>query len=1568
MMLMVTGSDAQDARNTVLNITHIRFSNDAVYSTLAAPVYRSVFISYEVLQPIYASSVDGSGNLVYSKVTATVPHSADGTLIEMSIGNNQQANFVNFPGHDVQSQFPDSTNWKFFNTPNFPLISNLQLQYSIQAYANTTSGDPDYLPVGYHGTVEITDVLMPESCKNPGEYTLRIGSAIAYHRPTHAGVMCPEFAQLELKWSDTVYDSTQVEVYATFEVTEYPLYAMDGYVEFLFPEGIFPNAYRLDEDARMILAMDANFTLETDAIGWDGLDQANITGVSTVSNREEADGPHRPRIRHLLEGNYARADPGSLVNVTVTNITLPWDCLTNQTFCVSIGYFSKCTKIERPITNCPVLKDLSLQFADSQYWTRDSTLTLTFNITENPLYAKPKYKVVIEFPNYRGFSVSGAWVKAAPMGYLQAASPAEGYAPMMMKYDPGTTHTFPVPPTIEFYLNGTGDQDVQWRQVYAENVVTFEIGNISLPLSCFEDPLTWKLQIGPWEVETVPAQSLITGCPILENLDVHFQPDYQGSHGVVATFTFDVTTAPLPLEPLKIVFPYYTGRSETFKIRSSMYDQLRFQVDGEANKPLTVYKGLTYYFEVESPHHPFGFVSAEGVYNDNMKVMGVPFATSLTSGVIEWEVPNFGLPNALHYVNPLKPWMNASISIEERPRGVQMTTNTRVTENATQMFQGDFYGEMFKDYAPDNFWMSLHEPVIEIQNMTEGVADTYSYVNFLILNDNAHKIPEGRLSFDVRNLALPADCTDIGNYTVFFGPWPVKNNPTTDLIKCPKIVNLDVTFSSQVIGEKGVIAYFKIDLFDAPLDPQEIKILFPPGDGLSLNDDAMFFTAFGNWRPTGAGPTVRNYKDIEVSISEQFIMGTPVLPNVTAGANETVNANETTIIVYGIDMPTHCNQLGNFTVMVGKWKIEANPIEDRIFCPNITDLDVFFSPTANQSATTDAIITFNVTDYVDPRKIIVSLPQDVDTHLAYFGSAMEDNGQPGWELNADTFESYNQDDWPTMSIVPNHVTSRRIAPGVHYIVIKNVTLPRGNCSDLGMWRVQIGDSVFLQANPENDVVENCVVLEDLDLDFLPDAEQGQIVDMVVSFDVEESSLNYVPGDSDWIRVDLSPESGLEFTWESKFKDVMGGSWLPDPNYNGNWPYLSHTHFYQKFSTGGTVPFAHRTQLTITNVKMPTTCFITGWWHLQIGIWSVRMVPINATNLAICPHITNLDVVYSPATPGSQNVDAQVHFDVEVIRLRPGKMKFNFPGDSFINMWAFTTITGPGDWKATDTAVIQPWHPKHHEGEISITQTFTGTPLEVGNYSFTIHGVALPDNNCSDLGSYKLAVDKWTSLWINPEWDDLSCPGLVAPINVTMIPYDLPRMYNNATFEIGFRTPTCVFNQVEITFPEGFAFNRVAGLPPVISASSALDLSGHKLVLTAPNVLQIQNVSGCGDPAPAHDRYDHWHTVTIDNVGLGNTCEKGSFRVSTTTCTHVDRSNGLSTPIRECPHTVHSASGFVTSEAAMPKYCGLCNACKYDHDLNSGSKAFECNENGITFQRIDLTGPCAEVTSEGANLW
>ncbi len=63
---------------------------------------------------------------------------------------------------------------------------------------------------------------------------------------------------------------------------------------------------------------------------------------------------------------------------------------------------------------------------------------------------------------------------------------------------------------------------------------------------------------------------------------------------------------------------------------------------------------------------------------------------------------------------------------------------------------------------------------------------------------------------------------------------------------------------------------------------------------------------------------------------------------------------------------------------------------------------------------------------------------------------------------------------PTSSAVLQiEASGPRLPPGFYSLVLLNVTLPRANCTDLGLWSVQVGNSLNVTANPAGDVVENC---------------------------------------------------------------------------------------------------------------------------------------------------------------------------------------------------------------------------------------------------------------------------------------------------------------------------------------------------------------------------------------------------------------------------------------------------------------------------------------------------------------
>ena len=329
----------------------------------------------------------------------------------------------------------------------------------------------------------------------------------------------------------------------------------------------------MDPDARLELDVwRANYTLGTERVSWDGLIQPNISS----SNDDTI--VFRPHIQSRGNPNYATVPVGSVINLTVTDITMPWSCVTNQTFCVAIGSFSTCTVVEYPVTNCPVLDDLLISFTPSFYSTPDATMKLLFNATQNPLFAKSKYKVRVTFPQYQEYTAIGAHVVSAPLAWPWKENPAPSVK-TMMKWQPQTlaTNYSDGFVAMEFYLNGTGDQNPNYGQLFLDDESGFfEIGGIGLGSNCWEKTEI-KLEVGPFAVTSLP-EELITGCPNVTDLEVSFYPNYAGSTGVIGTFSFYVDHYPLPVEPLFIEIPYYTGSSKTFSVRDSGHDDLHFQV------------------------------------------------------------------------------------------------------------------------------------------------------------------------------------------------------------------------------------------------------------------------------------------------------------------------------------------------------------------------------------------------------------------------------------------------------------------------------------------------------------------------------------------------------------------------------------------------------------------------------------------------------------------------------------------------------------------------------------------------------------------------------------------------------------------------------------------------------------------------------------------------------------------------------------------------------------------------------------------------------------------------------
>ena len=163
------------------------------------------------------------------------------------------------------------------------------------------------------------------------------------------------------------------------------------------------------------------------------------------------------------------------------------------------------------------------------------------------------------------------------------------------------------------------------------------------------------------------------------------------------------------------------------------------QVDGFANPTLTVYKDVMYYFQISTSAHRFGLFTCcnatggletytDGVLENDMP----PTGAGLSSGWISWMVPTSGHPASIIYTDPWRPWMNGTIHISTRPRGVQVTSNTRVGLNATSTADVGIFGEMFSDRVTD-YWLSTSAPTITINNDSSVMPLPYSYTYRCVL-------------------------------------------------------------------------------------------------------------------------------------------------------------------------------------------------------------------------------------------------------------------------------------------------------------------------------------------------------------------------------------------------------------------------------------------------------------------------------------------------------------------------------------------------------------------------------------------------------------------------------------------------------------------------------------------------------------------------------------------------------------------------------------------------------------------------------------------------------------------
>eukprot|EP00998_Keelungia_sp_KM082_P007934 NODE_411_length_1974_cov_247.109367_g404_i0.p1 GENE.NODE_411_length_1974_cov_247.109367_g404_i0~~NODE_411_length_1974_cov_247.109367_g404_i0.p1 ORF type:complete len:644 (+),score=148.06 NODE_411_length_1974_cov_247.109367_g404_i0:208-1932(+) len=530
--------------------------------------------------------------------------------------------------------------------------------------------------------------------------------------------------------------------------------------------------------------------------------------------------------------------------------------------------------------------------------------------------------------------------------------------------------------------------------------------------------------------------------------------------------------------------------------------------------------------------------------------------------------------------------------------------------------------------------------------------------------------------------------------------------------------------------------------------------------------------------------------------------------------------------------------------------------------------------------------------------------------------------------------------------------------GRYQFRIRGIELPAGNCSDLGLWHVQIGDSLYRTFNPESDVVTECPEIHDVVVTFSPTAGQGtQSVNMTVTFDFKRSGLGWNNlGDWKYLQFEIPEAVGIKI---GQYAEVRNVFW---PN---NWPvqpqltHLGTTSFRVGFDTnagsGAFLGVAENmiTSFMVTDVHLPSYCADIGTWYMRIGQWEWSGMPTGANDTVVtCPLITNLDVTYLPGDHCTEHGMVNVSFNVEKSQLPAGSLKFEFPADSGLTLWPYAIVkSGPGDWVIRDGTDPIPYPGYVLFGtrptvlsamgdEISLTQHFatSGTALPIGRHSFVITGVSTPCNNCTDLGSYRLTVDQWSGEWTNPDTDQLECPNMISNINITNDDQVLVRG-QNTSYTFTFKVPTLDWNEIRVSLPRGFDAREAA----LTHVSGLSDVSTHAVVVEdyGQRFIQIRDVT------PTLN--NQWIALRLENIITGQECGKGDFGISVKKCGWYDRSNGQAPQVRLCPDSDTSdAWGSISTMAGMPVDCGFCSNCRFAYTA-AGRPQLQCYENGLTYQ-------------------
>eukprot|EP01006_Ploeotia_vitrea_P033158 TRINITY_DN65272_c0_g1_i1.p1 TRINITY_DN65272_c0_g1~~TRINITY_DN65272_c0_g1_i1.p1 ORF type:complete len:1544 (-),score=186.34 TRINITY_DN65272_c0_g1_i1:1692-6323(-) len=1470
-------------------------------------------------------------------ISVQVPTDAENPALGFRFGTHGALRWGNpsdqLPGHDLAQPWVRDTAITQLPNPGDETFAQATLKapagHTLVSCATNVGGTNCITPlqVGDTYTVVVNDLLGPSVC-DPHPITLNIVGASKSFKPIGTDVLCPALTNLVVTpLTSSAYDAT-TNIQFSFTVDQYALGDLGKNITFVFPEAAYPYAYTLNYGGETtVLSAPTNYVL-SDA--WATPENVPMDMTTTFS----------PAIEFQTSGAGDTWNGGSTQNFILTNIRNPWDCGFSGQFCVDIGDgdFLACSNMDNShVTDCPVLGGLTITNAPSRLNSNPSVLTAAFTISDFPLFLKDNYDVVVQLPNRVGYpyDLSGA----VPSSDWTTAAGAPASSPGLV--DAGTI------------VKDAGNQKVTFRWQAAQGSRAADSGfNFEILLTGIGTPDgvlacdaydAFTLTIGPWSITADPTDE-ITGCTTLSNLDLSFNWPRYAQENATATFSFDIADADLYAREVWVTWPLYSGSGETFWFKGLSDNKQKMTVNGIGNFWINVYRGLSYNLTLDAPGHTLAIMSALATAHPthlNQTAPGTMYTTGILwpptgyvmdSGTIVWEVPT-GAPDTLYWQDPYWPNIQGMINVMDRPRGLMVTNET--TFGFTGGWFNERTGELFEEQTTTT-WMDPNPPVVSWDTNAETVT-----LNGFSTVSQGSPVPIGTgARLIVHGLTLPADpqCTDLGWATVKIEHWETSANPASDGYICPDIYDIDVTFANHVAGSTTTVwLTFKNQGANLP-PPSWVAVLADPDSGITFTNTADFALFSDTWRLNT--PERRNYPGLEVSLRSTVNWAGIIPYNPSQWTT-----NTTRVVITDVTLPTSCDDLGTWSLKYGEFSASGNAASDGLFCPELVNFDVWFSPVHNHSTTVDAKIQFNLTDNVDPADIKIGIPKGINLEKAVVGMIP---AEAPWMTGTVTNSSDSM--WNYLWI-PVTSGSRIWKYTIYTFTIYNITLPITNCDDMGDWYFEIGVTTTT-TNPPSDDVIGCPELNALEAWFTPDNEQGrENVDLVVQFRVDHFQLMFIPGRNDWVELTIPEDSGITFSSGATVTSFAGGMWTPTGSAT-----VETQKIRMSFSAGDTLEAWTEYQFTVSGVNVPNECKHVGEWTLQVGRWWSNLTPKEPEKVILCPEIRDVTVTYNPTTYCTPGVTATVNFRVDVIRLRPDDnvFKLYFPEDGGIDLYSWAEFaTLPGDWAPVSRTLLVDTPIVETDDETSISWVYTGTPLEPGWYSFTAIGLGTPCNNCTDLGSYRFSVGKWMSNWTNPDTDTLSCPGKLTGNEVTVWPYPLTRKYAAATYTFTFMVHSFSWNEFRVQFPKGFKPGKAA--TPVVTDEMG-NLNVSKAVVWTQGVhLQIRNLM-------PYTTDGQWFKIKVTNIAVGNHCGSGSFFLSTHHCTDTDRSGGQNAPIRYCMSGVmYNAYGGWQGSSAMPTGCELCNACFVNYEVG-GTPFYSCEENGKTIQRTNLGPDCALVNT------